>query len=67
MKPDWKDAPEWANWLFWCKFGGAWVWCSKKPRWSLFFWKYEPRGAWQWVQFRTNWAGNGRDSLEPRP
>jgi len=67
MKPDWKDAPKWANWLFWCKFSDSWVWCSQRPRWSILFLKYEPKGAWVYARFPINWAGNGRDSLEPRP
>lgn len=31
MKPDWKDAPEWAKWL--AQDGdGKWVWFENKPR-----------------------------------
>lgn len=30
MKPDWKDAPEWANWLA-MDSSGKWYW-----------WEYEP-------------------------
>lgn len=32
MKPDWKDAPEWANWLA-MDDSGAWYWHEEKPEW----------------------------------
>ncbi len=36
-KPDWKDAPEWANYLA-CDLCGIWFWYASKPevyRWSF--------------------------------
>lgn len=33
MKPDWKDAPEWANWLAMDPDGG-WCWFEKEPWYS---------------------------------
>jgi len=30
MKPDWKDAPEWANWLAMDK-DGCWEWYEVEP------------------------------------
>jgi len=30
MKPDWKDAPEWAQWLA-CDEDGNWYWYEEKP------------------------------------
>jgi hypothetical protein len=30
MKPDWKDAPEWANWLAMDE-DGEWFWRESKP------------------------------------
>lgn len=30
MKPDWKDAPEWAQWLA-MDGDGRWVWYDRKP------------------------------------
>jgi hypothetical protein len=30
MKPDWKDAPEWANWVAKDNFG-TWKWFRDKP------------------------------------
>lgn len=29
MKPDWKDAPDWAEWLHWHE--GRWWWTALKP------------------------------------
>lgn len=29
-KPDWKDAPEWAQWLS-CDHSGDWYWFTHKP------------------------------------
>lgn len=30
MKPDWKDAPEWAEWL--CRdHDGYWLWFEREP------------------------------------
>lgn len=31
MKPDWKDAPEWANYLAMDK-DGEWYWFSSEPK-----------------------------------
>jgi len=30
MKPDWEDAPEWANWVT-MDADGAWYWFETKP------------------------------------
>ncbi len=30
MKPDWKDAPEWARWLC-CGKSGVWWWYEREP------------------------------------
>ena len=37
MKPDWKDAPEWANWLA-CDSDGTWTWYKNKPKILWTFW-----------------------------
>lgn len=67
MKPDWKDAPEWAKWL--CRDSdGRWIWFEKKPRIQL--------SSGEWVQGRAigDWmpasdANDNKwvDSLERRP
>jgi hypothetical protein len=33
MKPEWKDAPEWANWLA-MDGDGIWVWFQDRPEWE---------------------------------
>lgn len=33
MKPDWKDAPEWANWLA-MDGDGRWNWYNCEPIWD---------------------------------
>lgn len=66
MKPDWKGSPEWAEWLFWDKMSESWVFCSKRPRFHWFYWSVAPRGAWQYTH-GPHWAGNGRDTISPRP
>jgi hypothetical protein len=51
MKPDWKDAPEWANWLAMDE-DGDWYWYSSAPR----------RGASSWLSGGDlTYAGRGND------
>lgn len=38
MKPDWKDAPEWANWLA-MDADGKWYWYENNPKKRLVTWK----------------------------
>lgn len=33
MKPDWKDAPEWSNWLA-MDPNGLWCWYEYEPEWE---------------------------------
>jgi hypothetical protein len=37
MKPNWKDAPEWANWLA-MDNNGAWYWYEHKPDLKRVIW-----------------------------
>jgi hypothetical protein len=60
MKPDWKDAPEWAQWLA-MDCDGTWCWYQMHPMpcqgaWGTTF-KYEK------VKSEIFW----RDSIEARP
>ena len=64
MKPEWKNAPEWAQWLA-QDFNGAWVWYATKPITM-------ENGFW----YASKWAGDPihtdpnpdwRDTLEERP
>lgn len=60
MKPDWKDAPEWANYLAQDE-DGDWYWFEKEP--------YLKSGTWLTNEGRIEDA-NGpeyQDSLEQRP
>lgn len=66
MKPDWKDAPEWAQWL--CQDpDGRWIWFKYKPRIRS--------DGFEWIQGRKigMWEFAEADdfvwktSLEPRP
>lgn len=36
-KPDWKDAPEWANWLA-MDSDGEWYWFQRRPHADLYAW-----------------------------
>lgn len=60
-KPDWKDAPEWANWLAMDEIG-AWWWFRVKPLKNHTEWidRYGLKYAHARVR---GWE----DTLEPRP
>lgn len=67
MKPDWKDAPEWAQWLAMDE-DGEWVWFQKKPEASDdngdgFWWAPVGEACY------ANVVGGGRwdETLEARP
>lgn len=63
MKPDWKDAPEWANWLA-MDTSGKWFWHENKPDLC-------GDAVWWIGAGRISLAGppafDFRLSLEPRP
>lgn len=63
MKPDWKDAPEWANWLAMDK-NGEWFWYEDQPEW------WATVGVWMKTRNSMHvparcWL-DGSDSLEQR-
>lgn len=65
-KPDWKDAPQWANFLAQDE-SGHWFWYEKEPRVGA-------RGNWVWGsnnKFCSAFARNDGDgwteTLESRP
>ncbi len=66
MKPDWKDAPEWAKWL--AQDGdGAWVWFQNKPhmRGGCNFWLEGARpGFWKYASVVNE---DFKAALERRP
>lgn len=62
MKPDWKDAPEWANWL--AQDGnGAWWWYEDKPLTINGEIVWKPNGKCREAQVCLQW----QDTLEQRP
>jgi len=67
MKPDWKDAPEWANYLCQEK-DGEWVWFAKHPTPSD-RWNYWEAGATRSEYARPQAVENDdwKNTLERRP
>lgn len=65
-KPDWKDAPEWANWLAMDE-NGNWFWYQYKPSEPAIN-TLEPQ---QWGSENGKWCSAKRqesiNSLEKRP
>lgn len=64
MKPDWKDAPEWANFLA-MDADGVWAWFEKKPVWNrvAHMWSCDC-GKWENA---TEAAPLLLPTVEPRP
>jgi hypothetical protein len=60
MKPDWKDAPEWAQYVA-MDSNRVWYWFEKEPAMKRFFWELND-GDWQAIP-EAHW----QDSLEKRP
>lgn len=58
-KPDWKDAPKWANWVA-LNASGEWAWFEFEPVCTL--------GAWSSIDGQQQRASvECRPQLEPRP
>ena len=63
-KPEWRNAPDWAEWMAQDE-DGQWGWYENEP----------PLGSWSWIWEGGEWADcnfDGRSddwtaSLEPRP
>jgi hypothetical protein len=68
MKPSWKDAPSWAQWLAMDQ-GGSWYWYEVEPKLD----PCEPNTMWVIGKDRTKtqhaaWFDEGWEtSKEPRP
>lgn len=68
IKPNWKDAPEWANYLA-QDLDGTWCWYKNEPE------LWETGGMWEasvdeWeIAKDKRWPGNHKwtETLEPRP
>lgn len=70
-KPDWKDAPDWANWLA-CDHSGSWGWFAKRPRtFNDYCWDiHDSKDAEdRWMSIDIDWVLNEEwlETLEPRP
>jgi hypothetical protein len=66
-KPDWKDAPKWAQWLA-MDSDGEWWWFEEKPRLVLYhdFWvKHDPSSKYARAKFSD--PPPLEPVLEPRP
>lgn len=62
MKPDWKDAPQWANWLAQDN-DGVWNWFQNKPKKDGLIWS-PSLGDYMEAQVRQNaWE----KTIERRP
>ncbi len=46
MKPSWKDAPEWANYLA-MDADGIWVWYENRPEAEEYYWERGMMGRLQ--------------------
>ena len=71
MKPDWKEAPEWANWKY-LSITGQPIWAEVKPRWSWLYGDYEHMGAYAFAAkpFFTHYPASRaaiKQSLTQRP
>jgi hypothetical protein len=60
MKPDWKDAPKWANYLTMDE-SGEWCWFENEPIEGLAFW-HDDGGNFSRVDM-----GDWQKTLEQRP
>ena len=64
MKPNWKDAPEWAQWLA-MDDNWQWFWYEKKPRLGNGWWKI--MGGKGSKAILCDGAKCSTDTLEQRP
>jgi len=62
MKPQWKDAPDWANWLA-QDYNGQWFWYENEPIMKNIQW-WPANGA---VDSSTPDNPNWQETLEERP
>ncbi len=60
MKPEWKIAPEWANWLA-MDSDGEWYWHEEKPLYSTNYWYSQGKKSEAYV------VNMPKETLEKRP
>lgn len=63
MKPDWKDAPEWAQWVA-HDANGDWWWFEVEPTAGHVIF-HVPKGRYEYV--KPNEANEWKASKESRP
>lgn len=61
-KPDWKDAPEWAQWLA-QDSSGAWYWYERKPFALGTVWVDDGGRSASAIKFSREWES----TIEQRP
>jgi hypothetical protein len=64
MKPDWKDAPGWANWLA-QDDSGYWYWYENRPVWNGYYFSIKPTSSKFALAVKSKDVC--KDSLEKRP
>lgn len=62
MKPDWKDAPDWANYLA-MDDDGIWVWYDERPRFATESGRWVSEGQ----EYTPRNPGEASKSLQERP
>lgn len=62
MKPDWKDAPEWAQYVA-MDSDGCWFWYECKPFRSAFEWHRQDNTKSKAFEQLVDW----QDTLQERP
>lgn len=58
MKPDWKDAPEWANWLA-MDYNHEWFWHENEP--------FIDHRVWESGRIQSAGVVDFKKTLEKRP
>ncbi|MBA6068379.1 hypothetical protein [Pseudomonas mosselii] len=66
-KPDWNDAPDWAEWLAAYGPDGYWVWYEAEPSWMSGGWWYSYSGEWLMDKRFPTLGADSEYSLERRP
>lgn len=61
MKPDWKDAPLWANYLA-MDMDGEWCWYENEPLLAYDYWNRSSGSEYEYVVFK-NW----KETLQKKP
>jgi hypothetical protein len=68
MKPNWQDAPEWAQWLAMDNHGGAeWYYYETKPEPKSTYWLQSGSGKCKIALLSDDCALHWKETLEPRP